>query len=175
MPFCCEFLPPASFLYLIVASNPHTINVQLKKCPFQHISRNINVWVWKPASAEKVEANLLFYFILFYSLLAEANHLQPFEEKVMNITAANRSQVSTLVSKATESNFWKYPTPARLFTNRPCFTCVAQLVALVLMANPARSTSFYACFSAGAWKRKVIRILSIMFSQMVRIQSSLTI
>ena len=31
--------------------------------------------------------------------------LQQFEEKVMNITAANRSQVSTLVSKATEWNY----------------------------------------------------------------------
>ena len=97
---------------------------------------------------------------------------QPFEKKAMNITAADWSQVSTLVSEATEWNF-ENQTPARLFTNRPWFTCVAQLVALVLMANPARSTSFYACFSAGAWKRKVIRILSIMFSQMVRIQSFL--
>ena len=35
----------------------------------------------------------------------ESNQLQPFEEKVMNITAANWSQVSTLVSKATEWNF----------------------------------------------------------------------
>ena len=26
--FCCEFLPPASFLYCIVASNPHTINLR---------------------------------------------------------------------------------------------------------------------------------------------------
>ena len=78
---------------------------------------------------------------------------QPFEKKAMNITAADWSQVSTLVSEATEWNF-ENQTPARLFTNRPWFTCVAQLVALVLMANPVRSTCFYTCLSAGAWMQK---------------------
>ena len=63
MPFCCEFLPPASFLYLIVASNPRTINIHL----FQyHINECINIismkvknWQSgiKPASAIRRESH----------------------------------------------------------------------------------------------------------------------
>ena len=54
---------------------------------FQYISMSVKISLWRKIG------------------ILEPNLLQPVEEKVMNITAADWSQVSTLVSEATEWNF----------------------------------------------------------------------